>query len=74
MEKVSYQAEAIRYYNFPYEAVEEVLSNSVYHKSYELGSPIEVQVWPDKITTDRTETVCRKFRHVLNAFLFVCCQ
>ncbi|WP_134089822.1 RNA-binding domain-containing protein [Olivibacter sp. XZL3] len=47
--KVSYQAEAIRFYNFPYEAVEEALSNAVYHKSYEIGNPIEVQVWPDKI-------------------------
>ena len=43
------KAEADRYYNFPFEAIEEVLSNAVYHKSYELGSPIEVQVWPDKI-------------------------
>jgi len=43
------KAEADRFYNFPYAAVEEALSNAVYHKSYELGSPIEVQVWPDKI-------------------------
>jgi ATP-dependent DNA helicase RecG len=43
------KAESDRYYNFPYDAVEEVLSNAVYHKSYELGSPIEIQVWPDKI-------------------------
>jgi ATP-dependent DNA helicase RecG len=43
------KAEAIRFYNFPYEAIEEALSNAIYHKSYELGSPIEVQVWPDKI-------------------------
>lgn len=43
------KAEADRFYNFPYDAVEEVLSNAVYHKSYEIGSPIEVQVWPDKI-------------------------
>jgi ATP-dependent DNA helicase RecG len=43
------KAEADRFYNFPYDAVEEALSNAVYHKSYELGSPIEVQVWPDKI-------------------------
>lgn len=43
------QAEADRFYNFPYAAVEEALANAVYHKSYELGSPIEVQVWPDKI-------------------------
>ena len=21
----------------------------MYHKSYEIGSPIEVQIWPDKI-------------------------
>jgi ATP-dependent DNA helicase RecG len=47
--KLNYKAEADRFYNFPYVAVEEALSNAVYHKSYELGSPIEVQVWPDKI-------------------------
>ena len=43
------RAEADRFYNFPYAAVEEALSNAVYHKSYEVGSPIEIQVWPDKI-------------------------
>ena len=43
------KAEATRYYNYPFIALEEVLSNAVYHKSYELGSPIEVQIWPDKI-------------------------
>lgn len=44
------KAEADRFFNYPYEAIEEALSNAVYHKSYELGSPIEVQVFPDKIT------------------------
>lgn len=43
------KAEADRFFNFPFDAIEEALSNAVYHKSYELGSPIEVQVWPDKI-------------------------
>ena len=43
------KAEATRYYNYPFIALEEVLSNAIYHKSYELGSPIEVQIWPDKI-------------------------
>lgn len=43
------QAEALRFYNFPYAAIEEALSNAVYHKSYEQRSPIEVQIWPDKI-------------------------
>jgi len=47
--KHSDRAEADRFYNFPYEAVEEALANAVYHKSYELGSPIEVQIWTDKM-------------------------
>ncbi|OQA08082.1 MAG: hypothetical protein BWY67_01579 [Bacteroidetes bacterium ADurb.Bin397] len=43
------KAEANRFYNFPYAAIEEALSNAVYHKSYELDAPIEIQVWSDKI-------------------------
>tara|TARA_B100001109_G_C18861165_1_gene474049 strand:+ start:1473 stop:3080 length:1608 start_codon:yes stop_codon:yes gene_type:complete len=48
--KSSDKAESDRFYNFPFEAIEEALSNAVYHKSYELGSPIEVQIFPDEIT------------------------
>jgi ATP-dependent DNA helicase RecG len=48
--KMPNQAEALRFYNYPYEAVEEALSNAVYHKGYDLGKPIEVQIFPDKIT------------------------
>jgi len=43
------KAESDRFYNYPYKAIEEALSNAVYHKSYELGSPIEVQIRPDRI-------------------------
>lgn len=43
------KAEAERFFKYPYAAVEEVVSNAVYHKSYELDSPIEIQVWPDKM-------------------------
>jgi ATP-dependent DNA helicase RecG len=43
------RAEAERFFNFPYQAIEESLSNAVYHKSYEIGSPIEIQIWEDKI-------------------------
>lgn len=43
------RAQADRFFNFPYDAVEEALCNAVYHKSYEIPSPIEVQVWPDRI-------------------------
>src|SRR5690606_349831 len=49
VEKLPDRAEANRYFNFPYIAVEEALSNAFYHKSYEIGNPIEVQIWPDKI-------------------------
>lgn len=48
--KSSAKAESDRFYNFPFEAIEEALSNAVYHKSYELGSPIEIQIRPDEIT------------------------
>ncbi|MCX8482781.1 MAG: putative DNA binding domain-containing protein [Crocinitomicaceae bacterium] len=47
--KSANKAEADRFYNFPYAALEEALSNAVYHKSYEMVSPIEIQIWPDKI-------------------------
>jgi len=43
------RAEADRFFNFPYQAIEEALSNAVYHKSYEIGNPIEIQIWEDKI-------------------------
>ena len=49
VEKVSYQAEAIRYYNFPYEALEEALANAVYHRSYEITEPVEIRIHPIRI-------------------------
>ena len=47
--KASLQAEAIRYFNYPYQAVEEALVNAVYHRSYERDNPVEVQILPDRI-------------------------
>lgn len=49
VEKVAHKAEANRHFNFPYSALEESLSNAVYHKDYQMEKPIEVQLWPDKI-------------------------
>jgi ATP-dependent DNA helicase RecG len=49
VKKISGKAEAWRFFNFPYDAVEEALANAVYHKSYEPGKPIEVQIWTDRI-------------------------
>jgi ATP-dependent DNA helicase RecG len=44
------KAESDRFFNYPFDAIEEALANAVYHKSYEHGAPIEVQVFPDRIT------------------------
>ena len=43
------KAEAIRFYNYPFQAIEEVLVNAVYHKSYERANPVEIQIHEDKI-------------------------
>ena len=40
--KIPGQAEAERIYNYPYEAVEESLSNAIYHRSYQIREPITV--------------------------------
>lgn len=42
-------AEADRFFNYPYAAIEEALCNAVYHKGYDVREPIEVRVLPDKI-------------------------
>lgn len=47
--KVPDQAEAIRVFNWPYRAVEEALSNAVYHRSYQIHEPITVTVTPEKM-------------------------
>lgn len=38
------KAEADRFFNYPYAAIEEALSNAVYHKGYDEREPIEVRV------------------------------
>jgi ATP-dependent DNA helicase RecG len=47
--KFSDREESDRVYNYPYEAIEEALSNAVYHRNYELQEPIEVRVLPQSI-------------------------
>ena len=47
--KVEGKAEALRFYNYPYEAIEEALANAVYHRSYEHPNQIEVHARTNKI-------------------------
>ncbi len=43
------KAEAQRISNYPYRAVEEILSNAVYHRSYQINEPITVRITPEKM-------------------------
>jgi ATP-dependent DNA helicase RecG len=41
--------ESERIFNYPFNAIEEALSNAVYHRNYELREPVEVRILPDSI-------------------------
>ena len=43
------KAEAVRISNYPYAAIEEILANAVYHRSYQVNEPITVRITPDEI-------------------------
>jgi ATP-dependent DNA helicase RecG len=49
VKKIDGQAEAIRFYNYPFEAIEEALVNAVYHKSYQVNEPVEVRITKNEI-------------------------
>lgn len=42
--KVQNQAEAISIKNYSYEAIEEFVSNAIYHRSYQLYKPITIRI------------------------------
>jgi len=43
------RAEAERFYNFPYDALEEALANAVYQRGFDEREPIEVRISPEEI-------------------------
>lgn len=47
--KIPNQAEAERYFNYPYNALEEALVNALFHKSYREPEPVEVRIYVDCI-------------------------
>lgn len=47
--KVDGRAEADRFFNFPYNALEEVVVNAVLHKNYREDVPVEIRIYLDQI-------------------------
>jgi len=47
--KIEGKAEADRFYNYPYEALEEAIANAVFHKGYDRQNPIEINIRHDCI-------------------------
>jgi ATP-dependent DNA helicase RecG len=60
------RAEAERFWNFPYVAIEEALVNAVYHRSYEIREPVEVRISPDDL-------VILSFRDRIGRFVWRIC-
>ncbi len=57
------KAESIRYFNYPYQALEEAVVNALYHRDYQEREPVEITIEPDRISIlsyagpDRSVTV-----------------
>ena len=47
--KHSERAEATRFFNYPCSALEEILVNAVFHKSYRIQEPVEIRIYVDCI-------------------------
>ena len=43
------KAESIRFFNYPYQALEEAVANSLYHRDYQSYEPVEITIEPDCI-------------------------
>lgn len=47
--KHSGRAKAERFFNFPFDAIEEALANAVYHRGYDVREPVEVRISPNDV-------------------------
>ncbi len=47
--KRQHKAQADRFFNYPYQALEEAACNAVYHRGYDNDSPIEIRIYPNRI-------------------------
>lgn len=47
--KVKGQAEAVKVWNYPYQALEEIIANALYHRDYQTREPVEIRIYPDQL-------------------------
>lgn len=43
------KAESVRFFNYPYQALEEAVVNALYHRNYQVREPVEITIEPDQI-------------------------
>lgn len=47
--KVKGQAESIRVWNYPYQALEEIIANALYYRDYQTREPVEIRIYQERI-------------------------
>ena len=50
VEKIPGRLEAKRIVKYPFDAIREAVVNAVYHRSYQIGEPTKVYIYPDRMT------------------------
>lgn len=43
------KSESLRFWNYPYQALEEAVANAVYHRDYSVREPVEIRIYPDSL-------------------------
>lgn len=48
--KVQGESKAVRIWNYPFQALEEAVTNSIYHRDYSVREPVEIRIYSDSIS------------------------